>query len=103
MDIMCSCVVSLLEQRKQYRILCFVLQYPFEALFRSEQYALVDNTCREYLFLSEFFMVQGIEAQKLFSKILSKTLNLLVVSYHAFYWICLLDTLHVIQLSQMCK
>jgi hypothetical protein len=63
-------------------MLCFVLQYPFEALFRSEQYALVDNSCREYLFLSEFFMVHGQEAQKLFSKILGKTLNLLLVSYY---------------------
>uniref|UniRef100_A0A1A9VCC6 Vacuolar protein sorting-associated protein 52 homolog n=1 Tax=Glossina austeni TaxID=7395 RepID=A0A1A9VCC6_GLOAU len=31
-------------------------RYTFEALFRSEQYALVDNACREYLFVTEFFM-----------------------------------------------
>jgi hypothetical protein len=58
----------------------FLLQYPFEALFRSEQYALVDNACREYLFLVEFFMVQGKQAPSLFGQILGETLNLLVVS-----------------------
>lgn len=97
MDILCSCVVFPFGQREQFLMLCFMLQYPFEALFRSEQYALVDNSCREYLFLSEFFMVQGLEAQKLFSKILGRTLNLLVVSNHAFCWMYLLNTLSYFQ------
>jgi hypothetical protein len=57
-----------------------LLQYPYEALFRSEQYALVDNACREYLFLVEFFMVPGKQAASLFNQILGETLNLLVVS-----------------------
>lgn len=55
-------------------------QYAFEALFRSEQYALVDNACREYLFLMEFFMVQGSQAQELFNQIMGKTMTLLTVS-----------------------
>ncbi|XP_063702830.1 vacuolar protein sorting-associated protein 52 homolog [Culicoides brevitarsis] len=52
-------------------------KYPFESLFRSEQYALVDNACREYLFLTEFFMVRGNQAQELFNQIMGKTLTLL--------------------------
>jgi Vps52 / Sac2 family len=32
-------------------------------LFRSVHFALVDNACREYLFLSELFMVEGQNAQ----------------------------------------
>uniref|UniRef100_A0A1B0FG72 Nicotinamide-nucleotide adenylyltransferase n=1 Tax=Glossina morsitans morsitans TaxID=37546 RepID=A0A1B0FG72_GLOMM len=31
--------------------------YTFEALFRSEQYVLVDNACHKYLFATEFFMI----------------------------------------------
>ena len=56
------------------------LQYTFEALFRSEQYALVDNACREYLFVTEFFMIRGAQAQDLFNQILGKTLTLMIVS-----------------------
>ncbi|KOB76559.1 putative Vacuolar protein sorting protein [Operophtera brumata] len=40
-----------------------VPHYSYEALFRSLQYALVDNGCREYLFISEFFHVKGSHAQ----------------------------------------
>lgn len=53
-------------------------RYPYEALFRCEQYALVDNACREFLFISEFFMVKGNTALDLFSQIMGKTLSLLV-------------------------
>lgn len=56
------------------------LQYTFEALFRSEQYALVDNACREYLFVTEFFMVRSAQAQDLFNQIMGKTLTLMIVS-----------------------
>ncbi|PSN53047.1 Vacuolar protein sorting-associated protein 52 [Blattella germanica] len=63
-------------------------RYPFEALFRSEQYALVDNACREYLFLAEFFVVQGLPAQELFNQILGKTLNLLVKNLETFVQDC---------------
>lgn len=57
------------------------IQYSYEALFRSEQYALVDNACREYLFGTEFFMVRGAQAQDLFNQVMGKTLNLLIVSH----------------------
>jgi len=63
-------------------------RYPFEALFRSEQYALVDNSCREYLFLVEFFMVQGKQAFSLFNQILGETLNLLVKNLEKFVQDC---------------
>ncbi|XP_061389003.1 vacuolar protein sorting-associated protein 52 homolog [Musca vetustissima] len=53
-------------------------RYTFEALFRSEQYALVDNACREYLFVTEFFMVRGAQAQDLFNQIMGKTLTLMI-------------------------
>ncbi|XP_043239477.1 vacuolar protein sorting-associated protein 52 homolog isoform X3 [Amphibalanus amphitrite] len=49
--------------------------YPLESLFRSIQYALVDNACREYLFLTEFFMVHGNAAQDLFASVMGKTLH----------------------------
>ncbi|XP_073941067.1 vacuolar protein sorting-associated protein 52 homolog [Choristoneura fumiferana] len=57
---------------------CDCFQYSYEALFRSLQYALVDNSCREYLFTTEFFHVKGSHAQELFDRILGKTLSLLV-------------------------
>ncbi|CAG4998848.1 unnamed protein product [Parnassius apollo] len=53
-------------------------KYSYEALFRSLQYALVDNSCREYLFTTEFFHVKAGHAQELFDRILGKTLSLLV-------------------------
>ncbi|CAG9566819.1 unnamed protein product [Danaus chrysippus] len=53
-------------------------KYSYEALFRSLQYALVDNSCREYLFTTEFFHVKGSHAQELFDRILGRTLSLLV-------------------------
>lgn len=60
-------------------------QYAYEALFRSEQYALVDNACREYLFGTEFFIVRGGQAQDLFNQIMGKTLTLLIVSVHILF------------------
>ncbi|XP_071450742.1 vacuolar protein sorting-associated protein 52 homolog [Hetaerina americana] len=52
-------------------------KYPFEALFRSEHYALVDNSCREYLFIKEFFLVTDSSAQDLFHQIMGRCLALL--------------------------
>ncbi|PNF30557.1 putative vacuolar protein sorting-associated protein 52 [Cryptotermes secundus] len=63
-------------------------RYPFEALFRSEQYTLVDNACREYLFLAEFFKVQGKQALALFNQIFGKTMNLLVKNLETFTQDC---------------
>jgi hypothetical protein len=56
------------------------LQYSFEALFRSELYALVDNGCREYLFLTEFFAVQEAMALDMFTVVMGKTLGIFSVS-----------------------
>ncbi|KAM9384766.1 vacuolar protein sorting-associated protein 52 homolog isoform 1-T2 [Pholidichthys leucotaenia] len=51
-------------------------RYPYETLFRSQHYALLDNGCREYLFLSDFFMVVGNSALDLFNSIMGKTLSM---------------------------
>lgn len=53
-------------------------RYPYETLFRSLQYALLDNSCREYLFLSDFFMVSGSGAQDLYNAIMGKTLSMIM-------------------------
>ncbi|CAD7079991.1 unnamed protein product [Hermetia illucens] len=63
-------------------------RYTFEALFRSEQYALVDNACREYLFVTEFFMVRSTQAQDLFNQILGKTLTLMIKNLETFIQDC---------------
>ncbi|XP_075345811.1 vacuolar protein sorting-associated protein 52 homolog [Mycteria americana] len=52
------------------------VRYPFESLFRSQHYALLDNSCREYLFLCDFFMVTGPSAQDLFNAVMGKTLSM---------------------------
>ncbi|XP_043261142.1 vacuolar protein sorting-associated protein 52 homolog isoform X2 [Colletes gigas] len=59
-------------------------KYHYEALFRSEQYALVDNACREYLFLTEFFKVRGVQAMDIFNQVMGKTLNLMVKNLQSF-------------------
>uniref|UniRef100_A0A3B4DBL7 Vacuolar protein sorting-associated protein 52 homolog n=1 Tax=Pygocentrus nattereri TaxID=42514 RepID=A0A3B4DBL7_PYGNA len=51
-------------------------RYPYETLFRSQHYALLDNGCREYLFLSDFFMVAGNSALDLFNSVMGKTLSM---------------------------
>ncbi|KAG6459324.1 vacuolar protein sorting-associated protein 52 homolog [Manduca sexta] len=64
------------------------IKYSYEALFRSLQYALVDNGCREYLFTTEFFHVKGTHAQELFDRILGKTLSLLVKNVETYVVEC---------------
>ena len=81
---------SLLHQRKKkcmekcgFNLLIlfvFVLQYSFESLFRSMHFALLDNSCREYLFLADFFMAQNNAAKDLFTAVFGKTLSLFLVS-----------------------
>lgn len=66
----------------------FLLQYTFESLFRSQQYALVDNACREYLFITEFFIVSGNNALDLFNAIMGKTLNMFLVSWSCLTYPC---------------
>lgn len=56
-----------------------LLQYSFETLFRSLHYALMDNSCREYLFICDFFIVSGTGAQNLFDAIFGKTLSMFLV------------------------
>lgn len=54
------------------------IKYTPEALFRSVHYALLDNACREYVFLKEFFMIDNdTQTSELFSSVFSKTLNLI--------------------------
>lgn len=59
-------------------------RYHYEALFRSKQYALVDNACREYYFLTDFFKVSDIKAMKIFNKVMEKTLNLMSRNLQSF-------------------
>ncbi|XP_037039849.1 vacuolar protein sorting-associated protein 52 homolog [Bradysia coprophila] len=63
-------------------------RYSYEALFRSEQYALVDNACREYLFGTEFFMVRGAQAQDLFNQIMGKTMTLMIKNVETYIQDC---------------
>lgn len=52
-------------------------KYPYEVLFRSEQFCFLENACREYVFITQFFMVEGNELHELFHLILGKTESLL--------------------------
>ena len=61
-------------------LILFLLQYSFESLFRSMHFALLDNSCREYLFLADFFMAQNNAAKDLFTAVFGKTLSLFLVS-----------------------
>ncbi|KMQ97520.1 vacuolar protein sorting-associated protein 52-like protein [Lasius niger] len=60
------------------------LQYHYEALFRSEQYALADNACREYLFLIEFFKARNAQALDIFNQVMGKTLSLMMKNLQSF-------------------
>ena len=57
------------------------MQYPYEALFRSIHYALMDNTCREYLFIADFFSLTSTAAQEMFDSIFTKTQAHILVSW----------------------
>ncbi|ELT91956.1 hypothetical protein CAPTEDRAFT_183678 [Capitella teleta] len=58
-------------------------KYTFEELFRSLHYALLDNCCREYLFLCDFFMVSGPGAQDLFMLIMGKSISMFMKQMEA--------------------
>ncbi|NXT36035.1 VPS52 protein, partial [Pelecanoides urinatrix] len=64
------------------------VRYPFESLFRSQHYALLDNSCREYLFLCDFFMVTGPSAQDLFNAVMGKTLAMFLKHMDAYVCDC---------------
>ncbi|TRZ06501.1 hypothetical protein HGM15179_020606 [Zosterops borbonicus] len=61
---------------KSYTSRLMKIQYPFESLFRSQHYALLDTSCREFSFLTEFFLVTGAAAQELFNSVMGKTLTM---------------------------
>ncbi|XP_055750368.1 vacuolar protein sorting-associated protein 52 homolog isoform X2 [Salvelinus fontinalis] len=63
-------------------------RYPYETLFRSQHYALLDNGCREFLFLFDFFMVAGNSALDLFNSIMGKTLSLFLKSMSTYVSDC---------------
>ncbi|XP_060546141.1 vacuolar protein sorting-associated protein 52 homolog isoform X1 [Pantherophis guttatus] len=64
------------------------VRYPFESLFRSQHYALLDNSCREYLFLCDFFLVAGTPALDLFNAIMGKTLTMFLKHMDAYVSDC---------------
>uniref|UniRef100_W5KKM1 Vacuolar protein sorting-associated protein 52 homolog n=1 Tax=Astyanax mexicanus TaxID=7994 RepID=W5KKM1_ASTMX len=47
------------RRQRDFVCVCVCVQFPYETLFRSQHYALLDNGCREFLFLSDFFHVAG--------------------------------------------
>ncbi|MCP9265091.1 Vacuolar protein sorting-associated protein 52-like [Dirofilaria immitis] len=55
-------------------------RFQFENLFRSLQFALVDHSSHEYLFISDFFMISGQTSFELFSEIMMRTINTLLKS-----------------------
>ena len=59
-------------------------RFPYEALFRSIQYSLIDNVCAEYSFLVHFFKVKGERAQILFGNVMERTLSLLAKSVESY-------------------
>jgi len=81
-------------------------KYPYEMLFRSLLYALVDNACREFLFISEFFMLDSNTAQDLFNTIFGKTMSLLLKDIEgcicdSFDCISIFLCIHLIQRYQL--
>uniref|UniRef100_A0A8B9JYL0 Vacuolar protein sorting-associated protein 52 homolog n=1 Tax=Astyanax mexicanus TaxID=7994 RepID=A0A8B9JYL0_ASTMX len=62
--------------------------FPYETLFRSQHYALLDNGCREFLFLSDFFMVAGNSALDLFNSVMGKTLSMFLKNMSAYVSDC---------------
>jgi len=81
-------------------------KYTFESLFRSQQYALVDNACREYLFITEFFIVSGNSAFDLFNAIMGKTLAMFLKNMDQYVQDCydsiaLFLSIHIIHRYQV--
>ncbi|RNA16065.1 vacuolar sorting-associated 52 -like protein [Brachionus plicatilis] len=53
-------------------------KYLMENIFRSEQYALLDNASNELMFLSDFFMAKDNACIELFNSVFEITFNLLL-------------------------
>lgn len=52
------------------------VKYTLEAIFRTVHYALLDNACREFVFLRDFFMTSGdAQTTDLFNSVFSKTIT----------------------------
>ncbi|KAK2517365.1 hypothetical protein Q9966_014706 [Columba livia] len=64
------------------------LRFPFESLFRSQHYALLDTGCREFAFLCDFFMVIGPSALQLFDAVMGKTLAMVLKHVDAYVCDC---------------
>ena len=56
------------------------MQFPYESLFRSIHFALMENACRDYLFVVEFLSLTPSTAQDVFDTIFGKTLAYLLVT-----------------------
>lgn len=52
-------------------------KFSIEVIFRNIQYAFLENACREYLFLSEFFIANSKLSVDLFNTMFSKSLGVL--------------------------
>ncbi|VDN06583.1 unnamed protein product [Thelazia callipaeda] len=55
-------------------------RFQFESLFRSVQFAFVDHSSHEFLFVSDFFMITGQTALEVFSEIMMRTITTLLKS-----------------------
>ncbi|ESN95051.1 hypothetical protein HELRODRAFT_102862 [Helobdella robusta] len=67
-------------------------KYPYESLFRSHQYALLDNCCREFFFISDFFVMSSSSSSssslELFNLIFAKTLSFFVKQTESYVGDC---------------
>ncbi|KAK6112916.1 Vps52 / Sac2 family protein [Brugia pahangi] len=72
-DLMSPLIVPHVAQQANER-------FQFENLFRSLQFALVDHSSHEYLFISDFFMISGQTSFELFSEIIMRTITTLLKS-----------------------
>ena len=55
-------------------------KYPYEVIFRSEQYCMLENAHREYTFVNEFFILTGAEGNEVFTQVMGKALGVVAVS-----------------------
>lgn len=76
-DLEAPAIVPHASQKKDER-------YPFESLFRSQHYVFMDNCCREYLFLCDFFLVTKASAQELFNSVMGKTMSFYMKQIHTY-------------------
>jgi hypothetical protein len=57
------------------------VQYHFESLFRSVQYALIEHASHEYLFITDFFMHDGAAAANTFNAVMAKSIDVVKVDH----------------------